>query len=109
MNGAKRFIANIFLFFIVIFLFIFTFAVGSLGSLMAAIDFLFGTFIKIYYIALSNSIELLDLFKNHSRLLIILLLAIVIASSSKTLPSETTGIMGGLLGLYLLYQLYKFT
>ncbi len=109
MNGIKRGIANLFLFFIVIFLFIFTFAVGSLGSLMAAIDFLFGTFFKIYYIALSNSIELLDLFKNHSRLLIILLLVIVIASSRKTLPSATTGIMGGLLGLYLLYQLYKFT
>ena len=109
MNGAKRGIANFFLFFIVCFLFIFTFAVGSLGSLMAAIDFLFGTFFKIYYIALSNSIELLDLFKNHSRLLIILLLAIVIGSSSKTLSRETTGIMGGLLGLYLLYQLYKFT
>jgi len=104
----KKIILNIALSIPLFFTLITTFSFGMLGSILAGLHITCTTFAYFYYIPFSNSIELLDLLKNHSKLLTILLLISVITSSNVGgLGSQVTGILGGLLGLYLLYELYK--
>ena len=85
-----------------------TFAFGMTGSILAGLYSAFSTLFNFYYIPFSNSMEFLDLMKSHSKLLTILLLISVITSSLVGgLGNEVSGILGGLLALYLLYELYK--
>lgn len=104
----KKIILNIALIIPVFFTIITTFALGMTGSILAGLYMAFSTLFKFYYIPYSNSIEFLDLLKSHSKLLTILLLLTIITSAGFGLNSQVTGILGGLFGLYLLYELYIF-
>lgn len=104
----KKVIYNILLIIPVFFTIIATFAFGMTGGILAGLHSAFSTLFNFYYIPFSNSIEFLDLMKNHSKLLTILLLISVITSSFVGgLGNEVSGILGGLLALYLLYELYN--
>ena len=85
-----------------------TFAAGMTGSILAGLYMVLKLLFDFYVTAYSNSMEFLDLLKNHSKLLTILLLISVISSAAISgLGSHVSGTLGGLLALYLIYELYK--
>lgn len=104
----KKVLLNILLFIPIFFTIIFTFAAGMTGSILAGLYMVLKFLYDFYITAYSNGIEFLDLLKNHSKLLTITLLITVISSSAISgLGDQVTGTLGGLLALYLLYELYK--
>jgi len=60
---------------------------------------------NIFYLPLSNPMEFFDILKSHGDLLTIMFCIGVVGASSQSLDSTTTGIMGGLLALIVLYKI----
>ena len=83
-------------------------ALGSISNLAATIYMSFSTIFNFFYIPLSNSIELLDILKDHSGLLTILLCLTVVGSSSYALDGTTTSIMSTLVAILILYKILTY-
>lgn len=106
----KNIISNIILFVPWCISMVATFTFGMIGCSLAGVYAIFKLIFDFYYITYSNSIEFLDLFKNHSKLLTFLLLISVVTSSRIAGYGTTvSGMLGGLLLLYVLYELYNFS
>ena len=60
-----------------------------------------------FYIPLSNPIEFFDIIKSHGDLLTILFCISILISSIDKLNSVTTGIIGGLLGILIIYKIIR--
>tara|TARA_B100000035_G_scaffold315466_1_gene336602 strand:- start:3051 stop:4847 length:1797 start_codon:yes stop_codon:yes gene_type:complete len=106
----KKILLNILLFIPIFFTIILTFAAGMTGSILAGLYMVLKLLYDFYITTYSNGIEFLDLFKNHSNFLtIILLISVTTSSAISGLGDQVTGTLGGLLALYLIYQLYKIT
>lgn len=95
------------LFFIIPFFVIFAYIFGILGCILACIYMNFSLLFNMFYIPMSNPLEFFDILKSHSSLLTILLCIAVIGASSSSFNSTTTGIMGGILALLILFKLYS--
>ena len=79
--------------------------IGQMGSILAMIYMIFSLLFNIFYIPMSNTIEFLDIIKSHGNLLTILFcISIVLASADKLNP-KTTGIIGSILGILILYKI----
>jgi len=110
LDFLKRFLLDVLLLVPVFFTIIVTFAAGMTGSILAGLYMVLKLLYDFYITTYSNGIEFLDLFKNHSNFLtIILLISVTTSSAISGLGDQVTGTLGGLLALYLIYQLYKIT
>jgi hypothetical protein len=61
----------------------------------------------MFYIPLSNTVEFLDIIKSHGNLLTILFCITVLIASINKMDSITTGIIGSLIAVIILYTLVK--
>jgi hypothetical protein len=81
---------------------------GSISNLIATIYMTLSTIFNFFYIPFQNSLELLDILKDHSSLLTILLCLTVVASSSFALDGTTTSIMSSLVAILILYKVLTY-
>lgn len=81
---------------------------GSISNLLATIYMTLSTIFNFFYIPFQNSLELLDILKDHSSLLTILLCLTVVASSSFALDGTTTSIMSSLVAILILYKVLTY-
>ena len=82
----------------------------SLGLFSSTIAFLYMVLtllINMFYIPLSNTVEFLDIIKSHGNLLTILFCVTVLVASINKMDSITTGIIGSLIAVIILYTLVK--
>jgi len=79
--------------------------IGQLGSILAMIYMIFSLLFNIFYIPMSNTIEFLDIIKSHGNLLTILFCVSIVLASVDKLNPKTTGIIGGILGILILYKI----
>ena len=82
---------------------------GGISNLAATIYMVISTFFNFFYIPLSNSIELLDILKDHSSLLTVLLCITVVASSAFALDRTTTSILSSLVAILILYKVVSYS
>jgi len=85
----------------------FSFSIGILGTMLAAIYMIFSLIFNIFYVPLSNVDCFLSLIKDHGDLLTILFCVSIVVSSVNNFNSTTSGTIGGLVGLIILYKIYK--
>ena len=83
------------------------FTTGMLGSMVGLLYMILSLMFNIYYIPLSNTTCFLNLIKDHGDLLTILFCISIIVSSVNSFNSTTSGIIGGLVGVIILYKIYK--
>jgi len=76
-----------------------------LGSILALIYMTFSLIFNIFYIPMSNPIEFFDIIKNHGNLLTILFCISILIASLDKLNHTSTGIIGGLLGIIIIYKI----
>jgi hypothetical protein len=77
--------------------------VGFFGSTIAFLYMVVSLIFNLIYVPLSNTIEFMDIIKSHGNLLTILFCLTVLMASLNKLDNITTGILGGLLGILILY------
>lgn len=82
---------------------------GAISNLAATIYMVISTFFNFFYIPLSNSIELLDILKDHSGLLTVLLCITVVTSSAFALDGTTTSILSSLVAILILYKVVSYS
>lgn len=80
---------------------------GMLGSMLGSLYMILSLIVNLFYIPLSNTTCFLNLIKNHGDLLTILFCVSIIISSVNNFNSSTSGIIGGLVGMIILYKIYK--
>ena len=83
------------------------FTTGMLGSMFGLLYMMLSLMFNIFYIPLSNTTCFLSLIKDHGDLLTILFCVSIIVSSVNSFNSTTSGIIGGLVGMIILYKIYK--
>ena len=81
---------------------------GVTSTLAATIYMIVSTIFNFFYIPLSNSIELLDILKDHSSLLTVLLCITVATSSAFALDATTTSILSSLIAILILYKVLTY-
>ena len=79
---------------------------GYLGSIIGTLYMMFSMVYNIFAIPLSNIKCFLSIIKDHGELLTILFCISVLLSSIDSFNSTTSGIIGGLVGLIILYKIY---
>lgn len=79
---------------------------GYLGSIIGTLYMIFSLVYNIFAIPLSKIQCFLSIIKDHGELLTILFCISVLLSSIDSFDSTTTGIIGGLVGLIILYKIY---
>jgi hypothetical protein len=79
---------------------------GYLGSIIGTLYMMFSLVYNIFAIPLSNIKCFLSIIKDHGELLTILFCISVLLSSIDSFNSTTSGIIGGLVGLIILYKIY---
>ena len=79
---------------------------GYFGSTIGTLYMIFSLVYNIFAIPLSNIKCFLSIIKDHGELLTILFCISVLLSSIDSLDSTTSGIIGGLVGLIILYKIY---
>jgi hypothetical protein len=79
---------------------------GYLGSMIGTLYMIFSLVYNIFAIPLSNIQCFLSIIKDHGELLTILFCISVLLSSIDSFDSTTSGIIGGLVGLIILYKIY---
>jgi len=79
---------------------------GYLGSIIGTLYMMFSLVYNIFAIPLSNIKCFLSIIKDHGELLTILFCISVLLSSIDSFDSTTSGIIGGLVGLIILYKIY---
>jgi hypothetical protein len=80
---------------------------GLLGSTIAYLYMIFSLFINMFYIPISNTVEFLDIIKSHGNLLTILFCVTVLIASINKMNAVTTGILGSLMAVIILYTILK--
>lgn len=83
------------------------FTTGMLGSMLGLLYMMLSLMFNIFYIPLSNTTCFLSLIKDHGDLLTLLFCVSIIVSSVNSFNSTTSGIIGGLVGMIILYKIYK--
>ena len=83
------------------------FTTGMLGSMLGLLYMMLSLMFNIFYIPLSNTTCFLSLIKDHGDLLTILFCVSIIVSSVNSFNSTTSGIISGLVGMIILYKIYK--
>jgi hypothetical protein len=96
-------ILNVCLVLIAIIPFLICLITGYLGSMIGTLYMLFSLVYNIFAVPLSNIEAFLTIIKDHGELLTILFCISVLLSSLDSLDSTTSGIIGGLVGLIILY------
>jgi hypothetical protein len=79
---------------------------GYFGSIIGTLYMIFSLVYNIFAIPLSNIKCFLSIIKDHGELLTILFCISVLLSSIDSFDSTTSGIIGGLVGLIILYKIY---
>jgi hypothetical protein len=79
---------------------------GYFGSTIGTLYMIFSLVYNIFAIPLSNIKCFLSIIKDHGELLTILFCISVLLSSIDSFDSTTSGIIGGLVGLIILYKIY---
>lgn len=96
---------DVFLLFPLFIMMIISLCIGQLGSICSMIYMIFSLLFNIFYIPMSNSIEFLDIIKSHGNLLTILFCISIVLASAEKLNPTTTGIIGAILGILILYKI----
>ncbi len=99
-------IKNICLVLLALIPFLICFITGYLGSVFGTLYMILSLVYNIFATPLSNMAGLSTIIKDHGELLTILFCISVLLSSLDTLDSTTSGIIGGLVGLIILYKIY---
>lgn len=107
LKNATVFIKNFFVVLAYGIMMIISLMSATLSHILLILYFNISLIWNIFYIPLSNPMEFLDILKDHGEMLTILLCISVIGASSESLNNTTTGIMGGLLALIVLFKLSK--
>jgi hypothetical protein len=79
---------------------------GYFGSIIGTLYMMFSLVYNIFAIPLSNIKCFLSIIEDHGELLTILFCISVLLSSIDSFDSTTSGIIGGLVGLIILYKIY---
>ena len=79
-----------------------------MGSTVAFLYMVTSLLFNMFYIPLSNIVEFLDIIKSHGNLLTILFCITILVASLNRLNNITTGILGGLLAIIILYKVLKY-
>ena len=83
------------------------FTTGMLGSMLGLLYMILSLMFSIFYVPLSNTTCFLNLIKDHGDLLTLLFCVSIIVSSVNSFNSTTSGIISGLVGMIILYKIYK--
>jgi len=98
---------DIMLFVISFIMIMFSLCFGLFASTLAFLYMVITLLINMFYIPMSNTIEFLDIIKSHGYLLTILFCVTVLLASIDKMDSITSGILGGLMAVVILYTLIK--
>jgi hypothetical protein len=99
-------ILNVCLVLIAIIPFIICLITGYIGSMTGTLYMICSLVYNIFAVPLSNIEAFLTIIKDHGELLTILFCISVLLSSLDSFDSTTSGIIGGLVGLIILYKIY---
>ena len=99
-------ILNICLILIAIIPFLICLITGYIGSMTGTLYMIVSLVYNIFAVPLSNIEAFLTIIKDHGELLTILFCISVLLSSLDSFDSTTSGIIGGLVGLIILYKIY---
>ena len=80
---------------------------GLFASTIAFLYMVLSLLINMFYIPLSNTVEFLDIIKSHGNLLTILFCVTVLIASINKMNAITTGILGSLMAVIILYTIIK--
>ena len=83
------------------------FSTGILGTMLGAIYMILSLIFNIFYVPLSNTGCFLSLIKDHGDLLTLLFCISIVVSSVNNFNSTTSGTISGLVGVIILYKIYK--
>ena len=78
---------------------------GLVGAIIGTFYMILSLLFNIFYIPLSNTSSFFTIITDHSELLTILVCISVLLSSVDSFDSTTSGILGGLVGLLILYKI----
>lgn len=81
---------------------------GFFGSTIAFLYMVLTLFVNLFYIPISNTVEFLDIIKSHGHLLTILFCITILVASVDKMDSVTTGILGSLMAISILYTIVKY-
>ena len=102
----KHVVFNILLLFPYFLFSIFSLVTGMIGTVLGHLYFTLSLIFNLFYIPLNNSTEFLDLLKSHGDLLTILFCISIVGSAHFSgFSPTTTGVMGGILAMIILYKL----
>jgi hypothetical protein len=80
---------------------------GLFASTIAFIYMIITLLINLFYIPISNTVEFLDIIKSHGNLLTLLFCVTVLIASINKMNAITTGILGALMAVIILYTIIK--
>lgn len=90
---------------IVITIVIYSIFIALLGNILALFYLHFYVIIGFFYVPFKNYPELLKIIKSHGNILTLLFCMIVVLAGVKVLHPTSVGVIGGILGLLVLYKL----
>ncbi len=79
-----------------------------LGSSLSTFYMVLSTIFNFFYIPLKNPIEILDIMKDHSGLLTVLLCISVVVSSGYVFDTQTTSILSFFVAILILYKIMTY-
>ena len=98
---------NVLLFFLAIIPFLLCIVTGLIGSMLGTLYMILSLVFNIFYTPLSKPSCFLSIVKDHGDLLTLLLCISIVISSVDSFNSTTSGTIAGLVGLLILYKIYK--
>ena len=105
-NKLLKIVFNVCLGLLAILPFLICLGTGLVGSLFGTLYMILSLVFNIFYIPASNISCIFSIIKDHSDLLTILFCISVVLASVDTFDSTTSGTLGGLVGLLILYKIY---